>query len=97
MSNLLNPEDLISQAEAAQIRGVTRASINELIKRGRLRPVEIGGKTLLYRSEVVAFEPEKGGRPATKHLKPTNGERRATGHIRDRNGASTGKKKSIKR
>lgn len=63
MSELLNPNDLISQVEAADLRGVTRASINELIKRGRLRTVEIGGKPLLYRSEVLSFTPGKGGRP----------------------------------
>jgi excisionase family DNA binding protein len=63
MPELFNPNDLISQAEAAELRGVSRASINELIKRGRLRSVEIGGKPFLFRSEVLGFAPEKGGRP----------------------------------
>ncbi len=63
MKKLLDPDDLISQAEAADLRGVTRASINELVTRGRLRSVTIGGKVLLYRSDVEAFEPSKGGRP----------------------------------
>jgi hypothetical protein len=56
-------EDLISQADAAELRGVSRASINELVKRGRLGSVEIAGKVFLYRSEVEAFEPQPGGRP----------------------------------
>jgi excisionase family DNA binding protein len=64
MENLFNPNDLISQVEAAEIRGVTRASINELVKRGRLQSIAVGGKVLLYRIEVENFEPDKGGRPA---------------------------------
>ncbi len=54
--------DLISQAEAARMRGVTTAAISDLIKRGRLRTFELAGKVLLYRSEVKSFEGEKGGR-----------------------------------
>jgi hypothetical protein len=54
--------ELISQAEAAEIRDVSRAAINNLIRRGRLRTVEVAGRALLYRSEVEAFEPEAGGR-----------------------------------
>jgi excisionase family DNA binding protein len=53
--------DLISQAEAARIRGVTRAAIRDLIRRGRLRSFELGGRELVYRSEVEGFEKEKPG------------------------------------
>jgi excisionase family DNA binding protein len=53
--------DLISQAEAARIRGVTRAAIRDLIRRERLRSVAIGGRELVYRSEVEAFEKDKPG------------------------------------
>jgi excisionase family DNA binding protein len=53
--------DLISQAEAARVRGVTRAAIRDLIRRGRLRSVSIGGRELVYRSEVELFEKEKPG------------------------------------
>lgn len=53
--------DLISQAEAARIRGVTRAAIRDLIRRERLRSVAIGGRELVYRSEVKAFEKDKPG------------------------------------
>lgn len=58
--------DLISQAEAARIRGVTRAAIRDLIRRGRLRSAPIGGRELVYRSEVEAFEKEKPGPKAVK-------------------------------
>lgn len=53
--------DLISQAEASRIRGVTRAAIRDLIRRGRLRTVEIGGRELVFRSEVEMFVKEKPG------------------------------------
>jgi excisionase family DNA binding protein len=53
--------DLISQAEAARIRGVTRAAIRDLIRRERLRSVEVGGRELVYRSDVDSFEKEKPG------------------------------------
>lgn len=54
-------KDLISQADAARLRRVSRASINELIKRGRLNSVKVAGKALLRRSEVVSFREEKRG------------------------------------
>jgi excisionase family DNA binding protein len=50
--------ELITQTEAAELRGVTVAAINELIKRGRLKAVEMYGRSLVYRSEVEAFEPK---------------------------------------
>lgn len=54
-------EDLISQAQAARIRGVTRAAIRDLIRRGRLIPVEIAGRLLLHKTEVENFEKRTPG------------------------------------
>jgi excisionase family DNA binding protein len=53
--------DLITQSEAARLRGVSLPSINELVRRGRLRSKEVFGKKLVYRSEVEGFEKEKPG------------------------------------
>ena len=47
--------------KAAKLRVVSVASISELIQRGRLRSVQMFGKVLVYRSEVLAFEREKPG------------------------------------
>lgn len=55
--------DLISQAEAARLRGVTRAAIQDLVRRGRIRSVEVGGRALVYRSEIVNYEQGEPGRP----------------------------------
>jgi excisionase family DNA binding protein len=54
-------KDLISQAEAARVRGVTRAAIRDLIRRSRIRSITLGGRDLVYRSEIEAFEKEKPG------------------------------------
>jgi len=56
-------EDLISQAEAARLRGVTRQAIRKLVEVGRLRSYTIGGRNLVLRSEVRQFVPHKPGRP----------------------------------
>lgn len=53
--------DLISQTEAARMRGVSRPAIADLIERGRLSSVEIGGRRLVYRSEVESFTELKRG------------------------------------
>lgn len=55
--------DLISQAEAARLRGVTRAAIQDLVRRGRIRSVNVGGRSLVYRTEIVNYEQGEPGRP----------------------------------
>lgn len=64
-------DDLISINEAAELRGVDRTAIHGLITRGRLASVKVGGKTLLRRSDVLAFQPQRPGpqrkpKPAAK-------------------------------
>ena len=53
--------DLITISEAAEIRGASVSAISHLVRRGRLRSVERFGKTLVYRSDVQEFEPDKPG------------------------------------
>ena len=53
--------DLISQAEAARRRGVTVNAIGDLIRRGRLRSAEVGGRTFVYALDVDGFEKAKPG------------------------------------
>ncbi|HEX7315749.1 MAG TPA: helix-turn-helix domain-containing protein [Pyrinomonadaceae bacterium] len=60
-------DDLISVQEAARLRGVSTASIFQLIARGRLRSEKLIGRTLVYRSEVEDFKQQKPGvKPKTK-------------------------------
>ncbi|MGH9596849.1 MAG: helix-turn-helix domain-containing protein [Edaphobacter sp.] len=63
-TNLFNISDLISQAEAARLRGTTRQAIARLISKGRIRVWTIGGKTLVSRTEIEAFTPKAAGRPS---------------------------------
>ena len=61
-----NPDlnDLISIADAAQIREVSYQAIQDLIKRGKLNVTEIAGRKLLSRRQVESYKSESGGRPA---------------------------------
>jgi excisionase family DNA binding protein len=64
-------EDLITQKEAAEIRGVSVQAINDLVRRGRLKTVTIAGRKCLSRSEVKKFKPRAAGRPKKKAAKPS--------------------------
>jgi hypothetical protein len=71
------PKDLITQAEAAELSGRTIPAVNELVRRGRIRSFEMYGKRLVSKAEVLAFEPDKGGRPPK--LKPNGAGRKKGG------------------
>ncbi|MEW6682568.1 MAG: helix-turn-helix domain-containing protein [Nitrospirota bacterium] len=58
-----DPNEWISQAEAARLRGVSRQAIARLVKKGRLPVLKIGGRLLVRRKEVEDFKPEPAGRP----------------------------------
>ena len=59
----ISPSEWISQAEAAQFRGVSRQAIAKLVRKGRLKSIVIGGHTLVSRAEVLSFHPRAAGRP----------------------------------
>lgn len=46
---------LISQAKAAEMCGMTRAAIHDLVRRRHFRSVEVEGRDLVYLEEVAAF------------------------------------------
>lgn len=56
-------DDLISQAEAARLRGVSRQAIANLIRDGKLKTYLVAGRPLLSRKEVVNYESGPTGRP----------------------------------
>jgi excisionase family DNA binding protein len=60
------PSDWISQAEAAQLRGVSRQAISKLVRQGRLSSIVVGGHTLVSRAEVLAFQRHAAGRRKNK-------------------------------
>lgn len=65
----INPKELVSQATAARMRGVSKQAIEGLIKRGRLTPVVIDDHTFLFKKEVEDYKPSVGGRPRKKAAK----------------------------
>lgn len=61
------PDDLITLNEAAEVRGYADVSgVTRLIQRGHVRVFELYGRKLVSRADVLAYQPSKGGRPATK-------------------------------
>ena len=50
---------LISQAKAAEMCGMTRAAIHDLVGRRHFRSVTVEGRDLVYREEVEAFARER--------------------------------------
>jgi excisionase family DNA binding protein len=67
--------DLITQAEAARLRNVSREAIYGLVSRGKLSVIEIGGHKFVRRSEVESYTPEIGGRPPSKVSRKKGGRK----------------------
>lgn len=62
--SLFRAEDWISQTEAARLRKVTKQAISKLVKRGRIRHMQVGGHILVLRQDAENFERRPAGRPA---------------------------------
>lgn len=58
-----DPQEWITQAEAARMRRVSRQAINKLLKDNRLTFVEFGGVVLVRKADVENFQPKNSGRP----------------------------------
>jgi excisionase family DNA binding protein len=56
--------ELISQADAARLLGITRSAVSYLVDGGRLKAEEVAGRRLVKRSDVLAYkqERERGGK-----------------------------------
>lgn len=63
-------EPMISHAKAAEMCGLTRAAILDLIRRGRLVAVEVEGRTLVSRKEVEAFEQSQRRTSSPESVEP---------------------------
>ena len=59
-SKASDPSEWVSQAEAARMRRVSRQAIARLVKKGRFRVLEIGGRVLLRREDVKAYKSAPG-------------------------------------
>jgi predicted site-specific integrase-resolvase len=72
----IDPDELVTQTQAAEIRGVSVQAIGRLIKRGKLKTVTIGKRRSLLRSEVIKFAPSRAGRPKKKRVATKSKKRR---------------------
>ncbi|MHB1608544.1 MAG: helix-turn-helix domain-containing protein [Acidiferrobacter thiooxydans] len=58
-----NISDLISQSEAARLRGCSRQAVAKLVKQGRLQGFVVAGRVLVSRDEVLNYREKAPGRP----------------------------------
>jgi excisionase family DNA binding protein len=65
MKKTFDPTQWMSQSAAAAARKVSRQAIAKLVAKGRFTTLEVGGRTLLKRSEVESFKAQRPG-PAPK-------------------------------
>jgi predicted DNA-binding protein YlxM (UPF0122 family) len=64
-SRTFDASEWISKSQAAQLRGISRQAIWELVKRKRLTTFVFAGRVYLYRSEVMSFKRRPRG-PSTR-------------------------------
>jgi len=57
----IDPDELLTVGEAAELRGVTHQSISYLVKMGRVRTIAIRGRTYIYRKDIEEFTRSKPG------------------------------------
>jgi hypothetical protein len=63
LNSAIDPAEWISQAEASRLRGVSRQAIAKLVANGRLRTLELAGRVVVSRADVLGFAPNPAGRP----------------------------------
>lgn len=64
-----NPEELVSQATAARMRGTSKQAIANLIRRGKLKAVIIDNHVFLLKKDVENFTPGTSGPKPKTHRK----------------------------
>ena len=59
----IDPSELMSMKQAAEMRGVSIQAIQDLVRRGRFTVIEIAERKYLLRKEVEDFKKLPLGRP----------------------------------
>ena len=55
----MRPDQIITQAEAAKLRGVKPQRINQLVSEGRIRSTKIGNQVMVLREDVLNLQVRK--------------------------------------
>jgi len=76
MVKSINPDELLTVAQAAQERGTTRQAINHLVRQGKLETVEIAGRRFISRRALAKYVPDPGGRPRKNSNEKRTGKKR---------------------
>lgn len=66
--------ELITLQTAANLRGVSRQAMQDLVSRGKMQGIKIDTCIFVRRSDVEGYEPESAGRPR-KPLLESKGKR----------------------
>jgi hypothetical protein len=85
----------ISQSEAARLRGVSRQAIAGLAKKNRFKTLNIGGKDLVNRMDVVTYQNQpRGPKTMEKHkeIKSTPPQDRRSPDAKQSESGTPGKK-----
>src|SRR5688500_10694486 len=69
MGKASKADDLISVVDASRILNISRVSVGNNIRTGRLPARRVGRSYVLKRSDVEAFEPPSPGRPRKRPAK----------------------------
>lgn len=70
---MANQDRLLSVAEAAEILGVTRARVNQLVSGGRIPAQRIGRSFAIRQTDLKLVETRKVGRPPKKSSSKSDG------------------------
>lgn len=54
-------QELVNYSQAAQMLGVSRPTIYDWIKKGRLHPIKLADRQFLYKSEVLEMKEASHG------------------------------------
>ena len=68
-------EDYIPISEAAERRGLTRQAIWSLVKRERIRSVQVGPTWLVHKADIENYDPHPGGRPRSRTTNSRKGSK----------------------
>lgn len=63
MAGKIDPNELLTVAQAAEERGTSRQAINYLVRQGKLKCIDIAGRRFILRKDLAEFKPDIGGRP----------------------------------
>jgi excisionase family DNA binding protein len=58
--------ELLSITEAAEMLGVTRQAVGELVRRGRIPASKVGFSYILTRQDVLMYQQQKAAREVSR-------------------------------